>query len=318
MRPKLVFVHGIGGPRQVDQERHRWTAALADGMRKAGHSDIAEDLANSDSPEIEFAYYGDLFTTPHAQGGDASLSATNELQLVSELFTQILAELETGDERLRLIVERATEELHPHGTPQGAGDVLRRLINAATTLLSVGPFALAGQWLSARLLVRDLAQVARYLARAEPDEDGSTLDRRVRDRVDAALGDDPAIVVAHSLGSVVSYEVLHCRRREIPLLVTLGSPLLMRSVVWPRVRPQPPRTPEQVRRWANFWDRDDIIVARPRLEADMLANSLGVLPASGRVDSDGAWVHTATKYLAHADVGGPVAETIRRLRRSDE
>jgi hypothetical protein len=127
------------------------------------------------------------------------------------------------------------------------------------------------------------------------------------------MGEGPTIVVAHSLGTVVSYETLHDSTGDVPLLVTLGSPLAMRTVVWPRLRPTPPRTPGTVRKWLNFWDRDDIIVARPRLERDVLPNGLGVTPDSSRVDSDGLWVHTATKYLAKADVGGPVAEAVENL-----
>jgi hypothetical protein len=42
-------------------------------------------------------------------------------------------------------------------------------------------------------------------------------------------------------------------------------------------------------------------------------NALGVTTESKRVDSDGLWVHTATKYLAKADVAGPVAEAINDL-----
>jgi hypothetical protein len=56
---------------------------------------------------------------------------------------------------------------------------------------------------------------------------------------------------------------------------------------------------------------DDIIAARPILESDVAANLVGVLPASIRVDSDGAWVHSATKYLAKADVAGPIIEAIQ-------
>ncbi|WP_327400328.1 hypothetical protein [Streptomyces sp. NBC_01288] len=85
----------------------------------------------------------------------------------------------------------------------------------------------------------------------------------------------------------------------------------MRTVVRPRLRPQPPATPDCVERWLNLWDRDDIIAPRPWLERDVLPNAGGCLPVSDRVDSDGIWVHTATKYLAQASVAGPVVEAMR-------
>jgi pimeloyl-ACP methyl ester carboxylesterase len=121
------------------------------------------------------------------------------------------------------------------------------------------------------------------------------------------------VVVAHSLGTVVSFETLHEHPGEVSLWVTLGSPLAMRSVVWPKLRPAPPATPPQVRRWLNYWDRDDVVAARPILEKSFLPNTAGVLPDSDRVDSDGVWVHAAVKYLAKADVAGPIMEALQSL-----
>src|SRR5690242_3617575 len=233
--PRLVFVHGIGGPRRADDECRRWTAALAEGMSHAGHSRLADEL---DQFDIFFAHYQDLFFDPHSQGGGDTPVDTLLLELFAEMLEARLAE---GEHTVALT--DALAELRTHGTEQGSGDVVRRVLNAATTFLSIPPLARAGQWLSARLLVRDVAQAARYLRRGAADERGRTLDQRIRDRVHAALGDGPAIVVAHSLGSVVAYEALHDWRGDVPLLVTLGSPLAMRAVVWPRLRPTPPRTP---------------------------------------------------------------------------
>jgi pimeloyl-ACP methyl ester carboxylesterase len=68
-----------------------------------------------------------------------------------------------------------------------------------------------------------------------------------------ALGAGPAVVIAHSLGSVVGFEMLHEYRGTVPLWVTLGSPLALRAVVWPRLRPTPPATPDAVQRWLNYW-----------------------------------------------------------------
>jgi hypothetical protein len=42
----------------------------------------------------------------------------------------------------------------------------------------------------------------------------------------------------------------------------------------------------------------------------MLPNGAGVLPVTDRADSDGVWVHTATKYLRQPAVAGPVVEAL--------
>jgi hypothetical protein len=49
------------------------------------------------------------------------------------------------------------------------------------------------------------------------------------------------------------------------LLVTLGSPLGLRTIVYEQLRPQPPGFPPQVARWVNIADRDDFVAAAPDL-----------------------------------------------------
>ena len=314
MAPRLVLIHGIGGPGQAEVDRKRWISALAKGARDAGHSEAAESLEKGTLAEVTLAYYGHLFARTGEQGAGTEDLAEDEALVLTELLADMARALtDTQDGPSAATLERVVAQLEPSGEAEGAGDLVRRAINAATTLLGAGPWGSAGQWAGGKFLVRDLAQVARYLTRGEPDGSGRSIDARIRDVIADALGPAPALVVAHSLGSVVAFETLHEHACSVPLWVTLGSPLAMRAVVWPKVRPQPPTTPDKVVRWLNFWDRDDIITARPILESDVRASAVGVSPRSIRVDSDGLWVHSATKYLAKADVAGPVMEALSRL-----
>ncbi|MET7780070.1 alpha/beta hydrolase [Streptomyces sp. NPDC005388] len=314
MRPALVFIHGIGGARDPETERGSWLAALATGARKAGHSPEGSALAQNGFADTAFAYYGDLFISPHAQGGTASHVEAGQDEALRHLLEELIdTQLAIcPDDGERRVLQHARVELTGTQQAQGSGDLVRRLVNVCTTLMALPGVRRGGQWASGRLMAGHLAQVTRYLARAEPDGDGRTLDERIRGRILSFLDDNqPAVVIAHSLGSVVTLEALQHHQGPIPLLVTLGSPIGMRTVVRPRLRPQPPATPDCVERWLNYWDRDDIIAPRPWLERDVLPNTGGCLPVSDRVDSDGIWVHTATKYLAQASVAGPVVEAIR-------
>jgi hypothetical protein len=315
MVPRLVFVHGVGKPRRIAESRQRWVSALAEGARRAGHSLAADRLIAGELTEIDLAYYGDLFAPAGQQGPASTDLSPQQAQLLHALLSEVTeaqCDAHSGEMPAQdaLAAARARLRIGEGDTAQGAGDLVRQSINAATTLLGARPWGRAGQWAGGKFLVADLAQVARYLSRQEPDEHGRTLDVRIRAAVTAVIGPSPAVVVAHSLGTVVGFESLFEDGGEIPLLVTLGSPLAMRAVVWPRILPQPPVTPDRVARWLNFWDRDDIIVPRPVLESDVAANAAGVLPTSTRIDSDGIWTHTATKYLAKPDVAGPVMEAL--------
>lgn len=325
MARRLVCVHGIGGPREPAAELRAWMDGLARGMEEAGHSALAKHIGAGEpggAIDVSFAYYGDLFRRPQEQGQGDLLPGGGAEAILAELLTELVdalaaehaasdaphdGEWEHGQRMLRL----ARAEAAPAAQSQGAAAVLRRAVNVATTLLSWKPWRGAARRMTPRLMVGDLAQVARYLAREEPDAAGVTLDRRIRRRVADAIGDEgPAVVVAHSLGSVVAWEALHELDVETPLFVTAGSPLAMRTVVLPRLVPQPPKTPERVAEWLNFWDKDDIIAVRPVLERDVGANTSAVAPVSRRVDSDGAWVHSVRKYLARPGVAGPIAQAL--------
>ncbi|MFJ2650006.1 alpha/beta hydrolase [Streptomyces sp. NPDC087420] len=313
MKPRLVFVHGIGGPLDSAAERDEWVRALAEGARAAGHAGKVSALTQGWAADIRFAYYGDLFGPGQAQGSALEVTADQESILLAELLREAVDERladPAGEDEIRVLAH-ARAQLAPEGVPQGLGSALRQTLNAANTLLSVPGLRTFGGWVSAKAMILRLSQVARYLARGEPDGDGVPLDRRVRRRVVEALDPaGPTIVVSHSLGTVVSLEALHEHTGPVPLFVTLGSPLGMRTAVLPKLRPQPPHVPGRVGRWLNFWDRDDFVAGGPRPEKLLRPNSSAVLPVSTRVDSDGVWVHPAVRYLAHPAVAGPVVEAV--------
>lgn len=88
----------------------------------------------------------------------------------------------------------------------------------------------------------------------------------VRDAIDAvvarALSEQPTLIVSHSLGTVVAYSVLRrdLRPLQIPLLVTLGSPLGVRAVRDPL---RPLTYPVPVRGWYNAFDKRDVVSLYP-------------------------------------------------------
>ncbi|MEV4511776.1 alpha/beta hydrolase [Dactylosporangium sp. NPDC049525] len=311
MGPQLVLTHGVGRGESSDMLQI-WTRALAEGARKAGHGDLAASLPDGRGVRTAVAYYTDLFATKEAQGTAGLDLDPASAEILGELLLEIAESAAddgsdpAGQEALAL----ARGQLAPVEGRQGPGDLARRLINVATTLLDLPGVRSTGQWLIGKAMILDLAQVARYLARGEPDAAGATLDQRVRARLRTHLEQGPAVVIGHSLGSIVAWETLHESAVDLPLFVTIGSPLGMRSAVLPRLRPQPLWTPEPVKRWLNFWDRDDILTGRPLLEEEFGRNSGRVRPVSARVDSDGLWVHPATNYLSQGDVAGPVAEAL--------
>ena len=88
----------------------------------------------------------------------------------------------------------------------------------------------------------------------------------VRDEIDrivrAELTEEPTVVVAHSLGSVIAYSILRSdpRRLRVPLLVTLGSPLGIRVI---RDQYRPLRFPRSVEASFNAFDKRNVVALYP-------------------------------------------------------
>ncbi|MEV7006950.1 hypothetical protein [Streptosporangium sp. NPDC051022] len=107
----------------------------------------------------------------------------------------------------------------------------------------------------------------------------------------------PKVVIAHSLGSVVTYETLWANPDlKVDLLITLGSPLGMRNVVFERLLPAPAngkgKRPPGVGRWVNIADKDDIAA----IPADLRGCFSGV-DQDAPVNLDWLDFHTVEKYL---------------------
>ncbi|MGC5010618.1 hypothetical protein ACLQ2R_07630 [Streptosporangium sp. DT93] len=107
----------------------------------------------------------------------------------------------------------------------------------------------------------------------------------------------PKVVIAHSLGSVVTYETLWANPDlKVELLITLGSPLGMRDVIFDHLVPAPVNgrgeRPRTVGRWVNIADKDDIAAIPPGLRTCFTGVDQEAL-----VDLDWIDFHTVEKYL---------------------
>ncbi len=141
-----------------------------------------------------------------------------------------------------------------------------------------------------------VAQLGRYFADPE-------LRSAVRGRVGAAIGPETRVVVAHSMGTVVAYEILASRPDlELDTLVTLGSPLggeFVRTHVDP---PPMARGGEPIaRRWVNVAAVDDDVVREPAL-----APWFG--PVEDVAVDNGPDAHRAEPYINAAVTGRAMAD----------
>ncbi|AVX25257.1 PGAP1-like protein [Pseudomonas syringae pv. atrofaciens] len=139
--------------------------------------------------------------------------------------------------------------------------------------------------------------------------------RLVRDLIEMQERAEKIIIVSHSMGTMIAYDVIrNCPDcPSIDTLITLGSPLGIREVqqellaVGSENVDFPAAT---LRSWVNIYDPlDPICGAGPRFAKDYI-------PVDGKVVQDiresnwGKWRHTITHYLAGTQLRAKLAEAL--------
>jgi hypothetical protein len=265
---QIVLVHGIGkqvqGPRMLLDDLY---PALSDGLALAG-SEIAPD-------EVSMAFYGDIFRPPGQRDLDCpELDASDVTDPLDHA----------------LLMAWWQEAGRDEPNVPGPNDPVRLRtpypIQQALDALSHSKF-FAG--ISEQLLIFSARQVRRYLC--EPSV-RTAAQARVTSHVTAYT----KVIVAHSLGSVVAYETLcaHPEWSEITL-VTLGSPLGIRNLIFDRLRPAPTAGigcwPPSVTHWTNIADRGDAVALVKDLSPSFGSRVSNVLVHNG------AKAHDVRPYL---------------------
>ncbi|TVV76041.1 S8 family peptidase [Sphingomonas solaris] len=133
-----------------------------------------------------------------------------------------------------------------------------------------------------------------------------------RSRLDSGGG--PFVVVAHSQGSIIAYDVLReldPARYDVPLLLTVGSPLGMQEVQdeLRRWHEGPLVQPACVRRWVNIADCLDPVAIDSDLRGDFPGSLKNVREFGLNTDSP-RHPHSATGYLATQIVRDTVLDVV--------
>jgi hypothetical protein len=261
---RVVLAHGIGQQNSTAADQiSLWLPSLVKGVLRAGHPNAGQvaaalstaATASSHTAAVRMGFYGDLFLAPDVMGEER---VTNP-DTVAVADTLAAALLRTAIERGggRLATEAAVTLAQADPAREGV-EGIGAVVRGAMSHLD------SNRWLSgsifgvAQRARTDLIQVARYLT-----ED--PLREKIQARVEELLDTDTDLIIAHSLGSIVGWEVCHRYKDTLPMLLTIGSPLGLDGIIYPRLHPSPPTFPPAVQRWENIAHPDDIIAVEPRL-----------------------------------------------------
>jgi hypothetical protein len=261
---KVVMIHGIAQEQMAaDVLEEVWLPALAGGVRTAGFSRIADllwrDKHSANVIDGRMAFYGHLFLQQDQQGGDVEELSFAEKKIADDLALRWLERAAVRAVNPKDQAVAARELAYVAGEPvedeQGLRSGIREVVKSLAKLRWFGTVGMA---LAERFVNKSLVQVTKYLT-------DDSLRSAVQSIVSELVDSDTKIIIGHSLGSVIAYEAAQELKHQLPLLVTLGSPLGLDTVVYPRLRPQPPGFPQQVQRWINVADRNDFVAAEPDL-----------------------------------------------------
>jgi hypothetical protein len=251
VRPKqapkrLIFVHGRSrqGRDSAALMQSEWIAAPREGARKLGRA-LPIDL------EIVLPYYGDKLDW---------FITEEKAPLASDIQNRV----EPGDREFVVFQAKIAEELRVKAhiaddqvnAEYGANRMPRGPLNrwwVQATLRALEKYGAGMTRNTIETFTRDV-----FLYATRPD---------IRDEihriVSKHLTEAPTVIVGHSLGSVVAYNIL-CTAGEglqVPLFVTLGSPLgipAVRTKLLPLRFPSPP-----LGAWYNAFDTRDSLALYP-------------------------------------------------------
>ncbi len=239
---KLIFIHGRAQEgKDPDKLKQQWTASLKEGLSK-------RNLEIPDHVEIVFPYYGNLLydlVQEIKQSGNLKdiieRGPTNKEDAV--FFHNFLLELAEN-------ANISNEELlmSYNGDFRERGPLNWEWVQAILRALDKTPIGS----LSLERFTYDVFVYCKFRA----------VSKKINELVCKEINNEPCVVVAHSLGSVVAYNILQENPEwKISKFITVGSPLGVRSVQ--NSLKTPLSMPQCVRNgWFNAYDDRDVVALR--------------------------------------------------------
>ncbi|MGJ8556987.1 MAG: alpha/beta hydrolase [Sulfitobacter geojensis] len=241
---RILFIHGRAqGGKSSDKLSHEWGDALTRGLTAAGLS-----LPNEIS--FDYPFYGDTLD-----------DFVKESKLASSPGLVAMGN-SSGDAGFDSFTRLVLQEIDAQGEISDAE--VRAQMPPGETLEEMGP----QNWRWVRAFVRAVdarwpnfsgARIEDFLTDVWLYLDKPAVQSAIDAIIEAELTDEPTLVVSHSLGTVVAYNILKKHKMNLAGFMTLGSPLAIKAItaklgLLENVAPK---------RWVNAFDKADIVALNP-------------------------------------------------------
>jgi hypothetical protein len=286
---RLVLVHGRSQQGRDPRELQSiWMETLQRGAAKINRT-LPAGL------EVAFPYYGDKLDQ---LARDSEIPLTNDVQAkgspVNDDFLKFQAAVaEAIRTRAGITDEQVQQEFGNNTTERGAQ-------NWAWVQAIIRAIDRNAGGVSQSTIESIMRDVYLYTTRSG-----------VRDEIDRivgpALNEKPCVVIGHSLGTVVAYNILRTDRRPLNVraYITVGSPLAIRAI---RDQLRPIGFPAPVKSWYNAFDPKDVVALYPLDAANFPVNP--AVQNYGKVENGTDNRHGILGYLDNADVAKQVLDAL--------
>jgi hypothetical protein len=305
---KLVFVHGRAQESRSSEEiSFEWMSALNRGIFEAKLPSLKVQPITP--------YYGDKLITLMNEARKALSPDSAKRDSLDPGYRNFLADF-ANEASQRVAIN--DDRLARHGFQVGAPKQVRsgrdadRIARAATSAdnLQRGP----QNWSWVIATIRALDDMFPRLSSGGielilKDVYVYCTNDNVRDAIDdvvfRSLPSSEFVVVGHSLGSVVAYNVLQATKTKVVQFITIGSPLAINAIKQ-RLK-IPPSFPKCVGDWYNARDRADVVALNPLTSSNF--------PTEPQIYNDDSVVnlsenrHHISGYLDHL----PIVRLIERV-----
>lgn len=290
---KLVLLHGRDQQDQDPTElKDRWLSALKEGLKKSDISWFPNDK------DVVFPFYGIILkdltdkvgkSTENAllKGGGVDNDA--ELEIWRELMQEIVANSGITPEDLRAVDEEVVVEKGLRNWP-----IILRALRALDKY----------KYLSEKAMAQITYDVFCYLKYPG-------IRKKIDDFVKEQIPKENCIWVAHSLGSVISYNILDQHAsKSIDKMITVGSPLGMKTIK--RHLETPLRMPKAVLSgWYNGYDKRDAVSLFPLEKPHFEINP--AIVNNGNIKNEFSNRHGIEGYLGDKDVAYEIYKAFNKI-----
>ena len=301
MAKVIIGIHGLGNKPSFDLLEHWWRLAMTEGLKYG--------KLNPVMPRFELVYWADiLYNRPL----NAEERNPNSPYYLDEPYTE------------------STEDFRPEDTEtrKNIVDYLRKQMDR---IFLNEDLTLNYSFIPDIIIKRYFRDLDAYYSAASSGDD--TMDEGVRERIRKRLldklrshSDDDIMLICHSMGSIVAYDVLTLLAPEIEIdtLVTIGSPLGFPFVIGRIASEQKisgitdggVKTPPGITgRWYNFSDITDKVAFNYKLADHYAENAAGIKPVDMLVVNDYVLngernPHKSYGYLRTPELSGVISDFI--------